>query len=517
MFEFLAHLFEASDFTPRWQCGPWTAGHGWLHILSDLGVWSAYVAIPCVLAYFLVRRKDLPFRLIFLLFGAFILACGTTHLMEAIIFWWPAYRLAGVIKLFTALVSWGTVFALVPVMPKVLAMRSPAELEGQIGERTAALLETQQRHAAIIESALDALITIDHDGKIVEFNPAAERIFGCFRAQVLGTQMAELIIPPSMRAQHYRGLARFLATGDGPILGRRLEVDAIRADGTEFPVELTIVRIGQSQPPVFTGTIRDITERKRTEEEIRKLNEELEQRVEERTAQLEAANRELEAFSYSVSHDLRAPLRAIDGFSRILLDKHSQELTSGGKEFLQLVRDNTRQMGQLVDDMLTFSHLNRQPMKMQQVDPNKIVRQCLTELQQEYAGRQVEVSIGELPSCMAEPALLKQVWTNLLSNAFKYTRKKEAAKIEVGFHKGDGEKESAYYVKDNGVGFDMQYAQKLFGVFQRLHRAEDYEGTGVGLAIVQRIIHRHGGRVWAEAKRNEGARFYFTLGSEAAR
>lgn len=256
---------------------------------------------------------------------------------------------------------------------------------------------------------------------------------------------------------------------------------------------------------------------------IRKLNAELEQRVLERTAQLEAANKELEAFSYSVSHDLRAPLRAIDGFSRILLEDFAAPLPDDGKAYLKLVRDNAQQMAKLVDDLLAFSRLGRLALTKQTIDPGKIVRLCLAEMPKEQEGRQLDIVIGELPACQADPTLLKQVWTNLLSNALKYTRKCPAARLEIGCrleprplakgaasHSGS-EMEKVYFVTDNGAGFDMKYAHKLFGVFQRLHRAADYDGTGVGLAIVQRIVHRHGGRVWADAQVSKGATFSFTL------
>ena len=223
---------------------------------------------------------------------------------------------------------------------------------------------------------------------------------------------------------------------------------------------------------------------------------------------LVAANQELEAFSYSVSHDLRAPLRAINGFSRILLNEYAPQ-DPEARRYLLLMRDNAQQMGNLIDDLLTFSRLGRSPLKKQTVDHDELVRQTFVNLRDEQRNRGIKISIGTLPACQADLALLKQVWVNLLANALKFTRQRQVACIEVGCQQIDTE--LIYFVKDNGVGFDMQYAHKLFGVFQRLHRAEEYEGTGVGLAIVQRVIHRHEGRVWAEAEVNKGATFYFTL------
>jgi len=243
--------------------------------------------------------------------------------------------------------------------------------------------------------------------------------------------------------------------------------------------------------------------------QLQDLINSLEQRVVERTAQLEAANKELEAFSYSVSHDLRAPLRAIDGFSRILIKDHAQKLPEEEVRLLGLVRSNTQQMGRLIDDLLSFSRLSRQPVNRRTVNTADLVHQALETLQGDLEGRDVEIEIGDLPACQGDPTLIEQVWMNLLSNALKFTREREVARIEIGCE--DREGEQIYFVKDNGVGFDMQYEDKLFGVFQRLHRNDKFEGTGVGLAIVQRIIQRHGGRVWAEAKLNVGATFYFTF------
>lgn len=253
----------------------------------------------------------------------------------------------------------------------------------------------------------------------------------------------------------------------------------------------------------------DVTERKRAEEEVRQLNRDLEQRVEARTAQLTAANKELEAFAYSISHDLRAPLRAVDGFSQIIEEDYGPKLDVEGKRLLGVVRAETRKMGRLIDDLLSFSRTGRCEMNMTGIDMNGLARSIYNELTALNPGRNVDIRVGDLPAASGDQSMVRQALVNLMSNAVKFTRTRETAVIEIS---GEGrDVENVYAVKDNGVGFDMQYAHKLFNVFQRLHAAEEFEGTGVGLAIVQRIIHRHGGRVWAEGVAGQGAAFYFSL------
>jgi signal transduction histidine kinase len=250
--------------------------------------------------------------------------------------------------------------------------------------------------------------------------------------------------------------------------------------------------------------------RRRAEEEIRKLNEELEQRVAMRTAELELSNNQQESFSYSVSHDLRAPLRAIDGFSRIILDEFITDLPIEAKAYMERICSNVQRMSTLIDDLLTFSRLGRQPLAKRTVESTTLIHELLMEeLRDEQEGRPVDLIVSDLPPCEADPQLLRQVFLNLLSNALKYTRKCDLARIEIGTENRDGKQ--IYYVKDNGAGFDMRYMDKLFGVFQRLHDKHEFEGTGVGLAIVQSIINRHGGEIWAEAEVGKGATFYFTI------
>jgi light-regulated signal transduction histidine kinase (bacteriophytochrome) len=289
----------------------------------------------------------------------------------------------------------------------------------------------------------------------------------------------------------------------GAIIGRR-------SNGEEFPIEASISQLAVAGQKRYTAIVRDITERQRMEDTLHLLNAELERRVQQRTAQLEAANQELEAFAYSVSHDLRAPLRHIDGFVNLLARRQTVSADATAMRYMRIISDSMARLGQLIDDLLAFSRTSRAELQMQRVDLHALVQEVQQELAPAMAQRHVTWEIDSLPVVKGDPVLLRLVWTNLLANALKYTTPRPQARITIGALCSE-HGERTLFVQDNGVGFDMQYAHKLFGVFQRLHRHEEFSGTGIGLAIVRRIIQRHGGRVWAEGAVDHGATFFFTL------
>jgi len=376
------------------------------------------------------------------------------------------------------------------------------------------LRESEARLQTVVEHLAEGVAVSNLDGQLLHFNRAAIEMHGFASRDEYLRRLPEFVDTFELSALDGTilpvdrwPLARILR---GETL-HDLEVDIRRVRNgwrRVFSYGGTLVRDSVGQPLLAVITIRDITERKRAQQEIQDLNASLERRVAERTAQLEASNKELESFSYSVSHDLRSPLRAIDGFSRILQEDHNDKLDDEGRRLLGVIRDNSRNMGQLIDDLLEFSRLGRKPLSVAAIDMKHMVEEVLKEFQT-ASGRQPELVIGDLPLAHGDTALVKQVWVNLLANAVKFSAKREQPVIEVSGY--DNGAESVYRVKDNGAGFDMRYYDKLFGVFQRLHGPEKFPGTGVGLATVQRVVTRHGGRVWAEGKVNEGATFYFAL------
>ncbi|MGH9493569.1 MAG: sensor histidine kinase [Candidatus Sulfotelmatobacter sp.] len=390
----MARLAPSSDFMPHGYCYLWNPLVLWLNVISDSLIVISYYCIPLALVYLVRKRSDLPFNWIFWMFGLFIMGCGTTHLMEVWTVWHASYLLAGVIKAITASVSVLTAIMLVPLIPKAIALPSPAHL---------------------------------------------------FRVnQELETQIA----------------------------GRK-----------QIELELRQILAERDQ------TVRELAERKE---------------------QLEKANGEMLSFTYTISHDLRAPLRHIGAFSNMLEEEFQSDLPAEAQRYLQRIRQGAKNMGTLVDDLLGYTRIGRQPLKLQATSLRATVDDIVARFKPEIQQREVEWRIHSLSSIQCDADLIHVVFENLISNALKFTRDRRPAVIEIGGMTANGE--IVFYVRDNGVGFSMKYVSKIFGVFHRLHRTEEFEGTGIGLAIAHRIIEKHGGRIWTEAEVDRGATFYFTLG-----
>jgi PAS domain S-box-containing protein len=391
-----------------------------------------------------------------------------------------------------------------------------AELEQRVGERTAALQseiadrrrtqEIAERLAAVVESSGDAIMTKALDGTITAWNLGAEKVFGYSSEEAVGKPIA-MLLPPE-RAEEESGILSRIRRGENVA---HYDTVRVRKDGKNIDVSVSISLLRDHTGAIVGASkiARDITVRKAAEREVQALNHNLEARVIERTAELKASNHELEAFSYSVSHDLRVPIRHIRGFAKILVERFCSSLPAEAQEHLHLIEQGASRMGQLVDELLKLARLGRQVLSVEVTGLSSLVKDVVSLLTPEIEGRQVEWKIGELPFVECDPTLTRQVFQNLISNALKYSRPRSPAVIEIGETEKEGEQ--AIFVKDNGVGFNMKYSDKLFGVFQRLHVAEEFEGTGIGLATVERIIKKHGGRVWVEAELDRGATFYFTL------
>lgn len=384
---FFMTLLDTNGFPARWHCGDWSPFHGWLYIASDFATWLAYFTIPCILLFFIYKRKQaVKYHRIVVYFILFILFCGITHLLDAIIFWAPVYKLSALVRFGTAIISTITVFSLVNTMPEVMKYKSPA----------------------VTEKIVEKLIKVNF----------------------------------------------------------------------ELKQEISL---------------REIAERK-----VRELNKDLAKKVEE-----------LEAFAYSVSHDLRTPLRAVHGFSGALMEDNHDQLDEEGKDYLRRIEKGTVRMGQLIDDLLMLSKISQKEIIIRQIQVSSLVQELVSEIITDNNASFYDFNIQEGLTAYCDIRLLRIVLENLLSNAIKFSSKEKEALISFGQDKQKlGE---PFFIKDNGVGFDMQFSDKLFKAFQRLHAKKDFRGTGIGLAIVERIITKHKGHIWAESTPDEGATFYFTL------
>ena len=551
--EFLNHLLSSDGFMPHGHCYLWRPALVWLHVVSDAFTALAYTSIPFTLVYFVRRRRDLPFHWMFLCFGVFIIACGATHAMEIWTLWTPTYWLAGLIKAITAAASLPTAILLVKLVPRALAIPSPQQLarahqdlqrahealELRVQERTIELTRKNQELAAeiaerkraeeariadlierrraedevrrlekeraaadqfraLLEAAPDAMVIVDRRGRIVLVNAEAEKLFGYTRDQLLD-QPVDLLVPERLRADHAQHRAAYTEHPTGRrAMGAGRPLIGLRRDGDEFPAEIRLSPIPTHDGILVSSAIRDVTERNLGEHALRVAKD-----------AAEAAYGELESFSYSVAHDLRAPLRAMNGYSATLQEDYADRLDADARDRLDRIAASAVRMSEIIDALLSLARLSRTEPRREPVDLTRLAHKVIEQLRAGEPDRRVELVVADDLVVHGDPELLRLMLDNLLGNAWKFTGKQPAARVELGREEVGGT--TAYYVRDNGAGFDMALADKLFAPFKRLHATSEFAGTGIGLATVQRIVRRHGGRVWAESASGRGATFHFTL------
>ena len=464
---FWGRLFDTSGFPARWRCGEWTPAHGNLHIVSDLLIFGAYMAIPIVMTLLLRRRRDIPFPGLGWLFVTFILACGLTHLFEAAMFWWPAYRAMGVAKGVTAGVSWLTVVALVPAVPKVLALRNPHEA----------------RLAALVDSAYEAIVAVDNRGRVTSWNRAAERIFGFAPSEVLGGDLRQLIgVDPGDLAAGDRA-------GGFEIESRRKSGELVHLLAQASPiVDEHGALIGHSL------IAHDITQRKSAERQLL-----------ERTTELERSNQDLDQFAYVASHDLKAPLRAIGQLASWLEEDLGQQVSAESREHLQLLQSRTGRMNALLDSLLEYSRAGHADLEVRVIDLDRLVAESvnLAAVPDRFT---VPPELTSVPPFEGHSIALQQVLTNLIANSVKH-HDRDTGTIEVAA-RVEGSR-LVISVVDDGPGVDEAFRERIFNLFQTLRPRDEVEGSGVGLALVKKLVERFGGTVAVGSNGDRGAVFTF--------
>lgn len=501
--EFFEKLMDTSDWPPRWKCGTWTDFHGWLYIISDLLVWSAYFAIPLIIMRYITKRHDARFYRLYFLFAAFILACGLTHLFDAITFWYPVYRLNALLRFATGVLSWLTVMYLIKLLPVAFSLRSSKQLEAEVEQRKRA----EEKFRNLLEAAPDSMVIMDERGTIQLVNAQTEKMFGYDRDLMIGSNV-ELLMPSRYESLLAIGRSRAGKTDKpGPIV-EGLEFFGRKLNGEEFPVEISLSPMKSEDGMLFTAAIRDVSEQKKLEREIREVNNSLERKVKMRTAELEVKNRDLEQFAYVASHDLQEPLRTTTSFVDLLRKRYYGQLDKNADQYLDFITQSSDRMKVLIHNLLDYSRLGKEK-ELVQIDCNELLQDVLHDLNRSIRENNATVVSGKLPEVTGYKTELKQLFQNLVSNSMKFRKKDIAPEVSV-----KAEKENGHWVfsfKDNGIGINPAYSEKVFVLFKRLHKREDYEGTGIGLAYCKKIVELHGGKIWVESEPGKGCTFFFTI------
>ena len=455
--EFFRKLFDMSDWPPRWHCGKWSDFHGWLYIISDIMVWSAYFAIPLIIIRYISKKHDARFVRLYFLFAGFILACGATHFFDAVTFWYPVYRINALVRAITGIISWVTVFYIIRVLPMAFTLRTSLELEAEVEQRKKA----EEKFRNLLESAPDSMVIVNEQGAIQLVNAQTVKMFGYTRYEMMGEPVSMLM---PLQFNDFRQLQNngFQITNDG-IIKQEEELFGIRKDGVHFPVEIRLSPLQTEEGLLVSAAIRDISEKKQLEKTIRDANTTLEKKVQQRTAELERKNKELEQFAYVASHDLQEPLQTTSGFVQLLRKQYHGRLDETADQYMDYIVQASGRMKTLIKDLLDYSRIGREN-DYRLVDCNRLLQEVLADLHNVIEENGVIIKIGQLPVLYnAFATELKSLFQNLLSNSIKFRKPDITPELTIDAVQINGFWQ--FSVSDNGIGIEEKYLERIFVIF----------------------------------------------------
>ena len=500
---FFQELFDTGRWPPRWHCGKWSEFHGWLYILSDVAIWAAYFTIPFLLIHFIIRKKDIPFPKVFWLFGAFILACGLTHLVDALIFWVPIYNFSALLRFVTAIVSWATIFLLYRVLPDAFSLKTPAELERLVNERTLELHASMEKTKFLADAMPQIVWYARPDGNLEYINAVGERYAGKSREAVLGFQWTEMI-HPNDRQIHLESWRKSVNNASDFEMESRLR----NAEGEYFwhLTRAVAHRDENGQILMWVGTATDIEFHKRAAELLERMVQQRTDELAQVNAELVQSNNDLEYFAAVASHDLQAPLRTINNYLGFISEKNHDVLDERSKHYISRTIEAGGRMKNLIENLLAYSQVNAEKANFEQIELADVLLDAIANMEDIIERRNTQVTFGALDSAFVDPVQIARLFQNLILNAINYNESEIPAINIQSEKRGD---EIVVSVTDNGTGIAEENLSRIFDVFTRLQ--SETPGTGLGLTNSRKIVDKHGGRIWVESKKGEGTTFFFSL------